>query len=55
MTEEEAKALCENNGSDLLTYKPGCSAYLVLPSGEHLRISIGVASVRIFTKRIRFG
>ena len=55
MTEEEAKAMCKSNGSTLLSYTLGRAAYLVLPSGEHVLISIGFVNVKLFTKRYFFG
>lgn len=55
MIESVAKAMCENNGSALLGYTLGRSAYLVLPSGEHVIISIGTRNVKLLTKRFLFG
>jgi hypothetical protein len=38
-------------GVQVLSYRPGRSAKLALPSGEHLVISIGSATAKVFAKR----
>ena len=50
MKEADAKILCEKNGSSLLSYELGKAAYIVLPSSEHIIISIGTLTAKILTK-----
>lgn len=49
MDEVKAKAICEKNGSTLRSYERGRAAFLVLPSGEPIVISVGTASAKVFT------
>jgi hypothetical protein len=55
MTEADARIICENYGSSLLSYELGRAAYVVLPSKEHIVISIGTSSAKVCTKRAIFG
>jgi len=55
MNEVDAKIICKNNGSSLLSYELGKAAYIVLPSSEPIVISIGTLTVKILTKRAIFG
>jgi hypothetical protein len=51
MNEQDAKAICEKHGSSFLSYELGRAAYIVLPSNEHVIISIGTSTAKVFTKR----
>jgi hypothetical protein len=51
MNELKAKAMCEKNGSTLRSYKLGSAAFLVLPSGEPIVISVGTTTVKVLTRR----
>jgi hypothetical protein len=55
MNERDAKAICENHGSSFLSYELGRAAYIVLPSNEHVIISIGTSTAKLVTKRTIFG
>jgi hypothetical protein len=55
MNEDKAKIICEKNGSTLSSYKLGSGAFLILPSGEPIMISVGTATAKVFTKRPIFG
>jgi hypothetical protein len=51
MNEQDAKAICEKHGSSFLSYTLGRAAYIVLPSNEHVIISIGTLTAKVLTKR----
>ncbi len=47
MNEDNAKALCEMNGSLLQSYSRGSAAFLVFPSGKPIIVSVGVTTVKV--------
>jgi len=53
--ETQAKLICEKNGAALIDYENGKVAYLILPSKEHVIISVGTQTVQVVTKRFMFG
>ncbi len=55
MDETSAKAHCLKHGSKLLLYTSGHVASIVLRSGEHVVISIGTDTAKIFTRRPLLG
>jgi hypothetical protein len=55
MTETDARTICQNHGSTLLSYESGRTAYIRLPSDESIVISIGTTAVKVFTKRLIVG
>jgi len=55
MNEQDARAICEKHGSAFLSYEVGRAAYIVLPSNEHIIISIGTSTAKVLIKRRIFG
>jgi len=55
MVEQQVQAIVQANGSQLLGYEEGRSAFLILPSGEHVLISIGILTAKVFVRRPIFG
>ena len=55
MDETHTKAHCLKHGSKLLLYTSGHVASIVLRSGEHVVISIGTDTAKIFTRRPLLG
>jgi hypothetical protein len=51
MDETIAKAHCLKHGSQLLLYRGGRVAAVVLQSGEHVVISIGTVTAKVFVRR----
>ncbi len=51
MSEQQVQAVVHANGSQLLAYEEARYAYLVLPSGEQVLVSIGTAPAKVFVKR----
>src|SRR2546423_1196644 len=52
MDESTARLQCQDNGSQLLSYADARAAFLILPSGEQLVISVGTASARVCVRRL---
>lgn len=50
-----ARSISQANGSTLLGYEHGKTAFLVLPSKEQVVISIGTGTVKVFTRRLVLG
>jgi hypothetical protein len=46
-----ARSIVEANGSELLSYKLGRAAFLVLLSNEEVVISIGASTAKVFARR----
>lgn len=55
MDETSAKSHCLKHGSQLLSYTGGRVASIGLQSGEHVVISIGTATAKVFVRRPLFG
>ena len=51
MIEQQARAICQANGSILLSYEQGRAAFLVLPSREQVVISVGTDTAKIIVRR----
>jgi hypothetical protein len=55
MDEQKASAISARNGSLLLNYELGRSAFLLLASGEQVVISIGTVTTKVFVRRAIVG
>jgi len=55
MDETTARWHCLKNGSQLLSYADARAAFLILPSGEQVVISVGTASAKVGVRRPLLG
>jgi len=51
MLQEEVERICQTHGSSLLAYEQGRFAHVALPSKEHIIVSIGHSTVKVFSPR----